>query len=95
MFKMALNVYCICRYRVSNAELYGDLPIVSLKVRHRRMRLAGHAIRHPELSLSKVILWKPVHGHRGRGRPRAKLVDTGVKPLATKIHSCWTEWCGL
>ena len=48
------------------------------------MRLAGHAIRHPELPLSKVILWKPVHGHRGRGRPRATyvdnlLIDTGVE----------------
>ena len=40
--------------------------------------------RHPELPLSKVILWKPVHGHRGRGRPRATfvdnlLLDTGVE----------------
>ena len=68
--RMALNVNQY-RDRVSNAELYGDLPRVSLTVRQKRMRLAGHVIRHPELSLSKVILWKPVHGHRGRGRPRA------------------------
>ena len=50
----------------------------------KRLRLAGHAIRHPELPLSKVILWKPVHGHRSRGRPRATfvdnlLIDTGVE----------------
>ena len=49
-----------------------------------KLRLAGHAIRHPELPLSKVILWKPVHGNRGRGRPGATfvdnlLIDTGVE----------------
>ena len=83
MLRMALNVNQY-RDRVSNAELYGDLPRVSFKVRQKRLRLAGHAIRHPELPLSKVILWKPVHGHRGRGRPRATfvdnlLIDTGVE----------------
>ena len=69
---------------VSIAKLYGDLPRVSFKVRQKRLRLSGHVIRHPELPLSKVILWKPVHGHRGRVRPRATfvgnlLIDTGVK----------------
>ena len=83
MLRRAFNVNQY-RDRVSNAELYGDLPRVSLKVRQKRLRLAGHAIRHPELPLSKVILWKPVHGHRGRGRPRATyvdnlLIDTGVE----------------
>ena len=57
---------------------------LTFKVRQKHLRLAGHAIRHPELPLSKVILWKPVHGHRGRGRPRATyvdnlLIDTGVE----------------
>ena len=49
-----------------------------------RLRLAGQAIRHPELALSKVILWKLVHGQRGRRRPRVTfvknlLIDTGVE----------------
>ena len=61
-----------------------DLPRVSFKVRQKRLRLSGHAIRHPELPLSKVILWKPVHGHRDRVSPRATfvdnlLIDTGVE----------------
>ena len=99
MLKMALNVNQY-RDRVSNAKLYGDLPRVSFKVRQKCVRLAGHAIRHPELPLSKVILWKPVHGHRGRGCPRATyidflLIDTGVETaLASLRHSCWTDWCG-
>ena len=79
MLRMAFNVNQH-RDRVSNAELYGDLPRVSFKVRQKRLKLAGH----PKLTLFKVILWKPVHGHRGRGRPRATfvgnlLIDTGVK----------------
>ena len=74
MLRMALNVNQY-RDRVSNANLYGDLPKVKFKVMQKRLRLAGNAIRHPELPLSKVILWKPVHGHRGRGRPRATFVD--------------------
>ena len=50
----------------------------------KRLKLAGHAIRHPELPLSKEIFWKPFHGHRGRGRPRTTfvdnlLIDTGVE----------------
>ena len=69
---------------VSNAELYGYLPRFILKVRQRRLRLAGQTIRHPKLTLSKVNLWKPAHGHRGRGCPRATyvdnlLIDTGVE----------------
>ena len=63
------------RDRVSNTELYGDLPRVSFKVRQKCLGLAGHVNRHPELPLSKVVLWKPVHGYRGRGRPRATYVD--------------------
>ena len=76
MLRIALNVNYY-RERVSNAELYGDIPRVSLKV--RRLRHAGHAISHPELRLSKVILWKPVHGYRGKGHPRSTFVGTGVE----------------
>ena len=75
ILSMALNINQLYRDRVSNAELYGNLPRESFKVRQKRLTLAGHAIRHPELLMSKVILWKPVHGHRGRGRPRATYVD--------------------
>ena len=49
--------------------------------------------------LSKVILWKPVHGHRGRGRPKTKFVDnlllnTGVETTGKLEYSCLAEWCG-
>ena len=48
MLRIALNVNQY-RDRVYNAELYGDLQRVSYKVRQKRLTLAGHSIRHPEL----------------------------------------------
>ena len=83
-------------YRVSNAELYGDLPRVSFKVRQKLLRLGGYASRNPELPLCKVILWKPVHGYRCRGRLRATYVDnllrdTGVE-TAGELESSWILW---
>jgi hypothetical protein len=83
MLRMALNVNQY-RDRITNHELYGNLPRVSAKVRQRRLRLAGHAARHPELSLHKVLLWEPSHGRRSRGWPKITfvktlLLDTGVE----------------
>ena len=74
---MSIN---ICRDRVSNAELYGDLPRVSLKVRQKRLRLAGPAIHHPELPLSKVILQLQAEGALpGATFVDNLLIDTGVE----------------
>ena len=41
---------------VTNLELYGGLPRVSTKIRARRLRLAGHCLRHAELAASKLVL---------------------------------------
>ena len=49
---------------------------VSNKIASRRLQLAGHCYRHPELGTQKLVLWKPTHGHRGRGRPNTTYVDT-------------------
>ena len=68
MLRLALNVSW--RDHIRNVDLYAGLPKLSVKLRVKRMRLAGHCIRHAELSASKVILWEPKHGSRGRGRPR-------------------------
>ena len=67
----------------TNTELYGSTPLVSSKVASRRMRLAGHCYRHPELCASKLVLWQPTHGRKDRGRPKQDYIatlktDTGV-----------------
>ena len=74
MLRMAMGVNQYLE-RVSNHTLYGDLPKVSSKIAQRRLRLAGHAQRHPELTLNKLILWEPKHGRADRGRPRLTFID--------------------
>ena len=67
-------------YRISftafSRKVVGDLPAVSNKIASRRLQLAGHCYRHPELSTQKLVLWEPTHGHRGRGRPITTYIDT-------------------
>ena len=53
-----------------NEELYGELPRVSNKVAAKRMELAGHCYRHPELAANKLVLWEPTHGRTQRGRQK-------------------------
>ena len=62
--------------RIPNTELYGKLPSLSNKIASRRLQLAGHCFRHPELSTHHLILWEPKHGHRRQGRPKQTFVDT-------------------
>ena len=47
------------RDKVSNTVLYGKLPKLSDKIRSRRLKLAGHCIRHPELIASDLVVWEP------------------------------------
>lgn len=74
MLRKALNIHWTSH--TSNEELYSDLPRVSNKIASRRLQLAGHCFRHPELSTQQLVLWDPKHGHRGRGRPKATYIDT-------------------
>ena len=43
----------------TNKNVYGKLPLVSSKIKSRRMRMTGHCIRHTELSTHPLILWVP------------------------------------
>ena len=61
---------------MTNVELYKELPKVTLKVQQRRMRPAGHCIRHDDEVASKLVLWQPTEGRRSRGRRRLTYVDT-------------------
>ncbi len=57
MLRMAMNVSW--REKVRNEVLYGNLPRVTDKIRERRLRLAGHCVRHSELEMSDLVLWEP------------------------------------
>ena len=74
MLRRAMNIHWSSK--TTNKELYGKLPAVSDKIASRRLQLAGHCQRHPELAAHRLILWEPTHGHRRRGRPAMTFVDT-------------------
>ena len=73
MLRMAMNVSWEDHMR--NVDLYAGLPSVSEKIRERRLRLAGHCVRHPELAASPLILWEPTHGTARRGRQTQTFVN--------------------
>ena len=85
MLRKALNIHWSTHTR--NSELYGDLPAVSDKIASRRLQLAGHCYRHPELTAQKLVLWEPKHGHRNRGRPKTTFVETLKRDTGTTVTS--------
>ena len=71
---MALNVNW--QDMIPNSELYGDLPLVSSKVVVRKMKIAGHCVRHQEEEASKLTLWQPAHGKRSVGKIKLSYINT-------------------
>ena len=59
------------RNRVTNAQLYGDLPSGFRTVGHAR-----HCHCHRELPTSQLVLWRPAHGHLRRDRLESTFIDT-------------------
>ena len=74
MLRKALNIHWSSH--TTNTVLYGDLPRLDAKIAQRRLRLAGHCHRHPELSTQKLLIWEPTHGHRRPGGQKTTYVDT-------------------
>ena len=77
MLRMVLNVSW--REHMTNAESYGTLPKITIKIRERRLKLAGHCTRHPEEEASKLVLWQPQHGKTNRGRRANTFIDSLLK----------------
>ena len=71
---MALGV--TWKHKLTNAELYGNLPKASSKITECRMKLAGHIHMHPELTANKLLLWEPTHGSPRLERPHATYIVT-------------------
>jgi hypothetical protein len=82
MLRNARNVHWSSH--IPNEVLYGELPPISDKIASRRMQLAGHCFRHPELGAQPLVLWEPSHGCRGRGRPKASCIDTLKRDTGSK-----------
>ena len=74
MLRMAYNVSW--KDKLTNEQLYDGLPKVSSKVASRRLKLAGHCVRHPEEEASKLVLWEPSRGKKNVGRSAVSFIDT-------------------
>ena len=62
-------------------ELYGELPQITETIAERRLRLAGHCVRHPEREASKLILWTPTGGKPSRGRKQLSYIEVLKRDL--------------
>ena len=61
MLRMVLGMSWKDNYKVRNITLYGNLPRLSNNLRSRRLKMAGHCFRHPELLASDLVLWESMH----------------------------------
>ena len=103
MLRMCLGISW--KQKLTNVQLYRELPKVTNKIAERRMKLAGHCIRHPELSVSTLVLWKPTKGTPNPGKPAITYIDNlcddlGVEDeeeIKTKMNDRvqWRELSGL
>ena len=65
--------------RIDLSSRLSEKASVNLLIKNtaaRRLQLAGHCVRHPELPASRVILWEPSHGRMNPGRPSKTMVKT-------------------
>ena len=72
LLRKALNVHW--EQHITNEQIYGDLKPVTEKIQRRRLKLAGHCVRHREEAAGKVVLWEPAHGNQKRGRPATSYI---------------------
>ena len=48
---------------------------ISVAIRDKRLRFAGHCYRNKNELASDLVLWQPVHGNRTQGRPPKTYID--------------------
>ena len=87
------------KQKLTNEQLYQELPKVTCKIAERRMK------RHPELSASSLVLWEPTEGTANPGRPAVTYVDNLCRDLdvedvaeirtAMNNRAQWRELSGL
>ena len=98
MLRAALNKSW--KDRISNKDLYLEIPRISASIRKQRLRFAGHCWRSKDELASDVLLWQPTHSKRPRGRPAKTYIDqlledTGCNideiPTAMNDRKGWME----
>ena len=77
-----------------------EVSLESLKkIKKRRLRMAGHCVRHPELAASNLVLWEPTQGRASRGGQSLTFIDQLLRDTSLKtaadIRTCMEggPWC--
>ena len=83
MLRKVLNV--TWQDQIPNEVLYRGLPPLSTKIRTRRLRLAGHCIRHNDVAPHSLVLWVPQQGRASQGGQQSIFIDTLKRD--TGLHS--------
>ena len=83
------------KQKLTNEQLYQELSPAAKKVAERRMRLAGHCIRRPELTASSLVLWQTTMGKASRDRLAITYIDnlrrdTGLEEV-TEIRAAMQD----
>ena len=73
LLRMALNVSW--KDKLNNSILYNGLSRISEVIQERRLKLAGHLMRHETEMAHKLVLWEPTNGRARRGRKTITFVD--------------------
>ena len=83
MLRMVLDVSWKDKVSNCNVDLYDKLPKLSDKIKSRRLKLAGHCIRHPEILANDLVMWEPEvgHGEAKRGRPKQSYLSTLLRDV--------------
>ena len=77
--------------QISNKNLYGSLPKLSVKLKQHRFRFAGHCYRHSEEAVLRwLVLWIPTHGQHDWGRPAITYVDTLMYDTGLTVNKMQT-----
>ena len=69
----------------TNVELYGHIQPISKSLQQQRMRFAEHCWRSKEELAGDVLLWKPIHGHQPRRRPKKTYIDQLMDDTGCRI----------
>ena len=85
MLRMVLNISW--QSHTTNIDLYDGMPKLTQKIAERRLRLAGHCIKHPEEISSNLVLWQPTHERLHPGRPATNFIDILKKDTGLNITS--------
>ena len=73
LLRMALNISW--KDKINNITLYNGLSRISEVIKERRLKLAGHLMRHDNEMAHKLVLWEPTNGSARRGRKTITFVD--------------------